>query len=307
MIKYSITPLLLVVLLLSGCGARGPGDKYLKQISSSLNKDYSLQKGELVAKYNLVNISGGNQCLFAKNYGMIVSDGDASQKFLHSIKARLSDTSILQPSSRDKIRALYNNIITINAKYNVISKQDLQKLKSFASLPALQDGTSPFDLIDQKPQTISANHFENLGYVDNTLRHIPIFLPQTSTTMTSPFGNRKHPIYSETKFHQGVDFAASKHAMVHAAADGRVLEVAHSQSYGNFIVVEHGRAFKTRYAHLSKLYTDSGTRIFQGQLIGLQGNTGAATGDHLHFEVIYRGTPVDPMFFVGREYSCRKG
>jgi len=306
MIKFSITSLILV-LLLSGCNTRGPGDKYLKQISNTMNKDYNLQQGELVAKYNLMNISGGNQCLFAKNYGMIVSDENANQKFLHSIKTKLKDTDILQPVSKTKISSMYNNVVTINAKYNIISKQEIQKFKSFTSPSKSQNYTSPFDLMDLKPQRISTNHFTNLASIDKILRNIPIFLPQTSTTMTSPFGIRKHPIYKDTKFHPGVDLVSSKHAMVHAAADGRVIEVAHSKSYGTFILVEHGGILKTRYAHLSKLYTDSGAQIFQGQLIGRQGNTGISTAEHLHFEVIYKGTPVDPMIFVGREYNCRKG
>ena len=266
-----------------------------------------MQKGELIAKYNLISSSGNNQCLFAKNYGMIVSDGDASQKFLHSVKAHLGgNITSLQQASKSKMNSLYSTIVTINSKYNVISKSNLKKLKTFISSPTTQSEESPFDFIDQKPQTISANHFANLGYVDNALRYIPIFLPQTHTTMTSPFGRRKHPVYGETKFHQGVDFAASKHAMVHASADGRVIEVARSKSYGNFIMVEHGGIFKTRYAHLSKVYANSGERIFQGQLIGHQGSTGTATGDHLHFEIIHKGSPVDPMFFVGPEYNCRK-
>ncbi len=306
MIRYKFI-FLISLFLLSGCSTRGPGDKYLKQISGTINKDYHLDKGELIAKYNLVKTSGQSQCLFAKDYGRIVSDGIASQKFLNSVKLRMKDAGTLQEASRNKMSSLYNNILAINAKYNVISRRDIKKLQSFLSIAPIASSDSPFDLIDPKPQTISANHFANLGNMDNTLRYIPIFLPQTHTSMTSPFGTRKHPVYGETRFHQGTDFAANKHAMIHAAADGKILEVGHSKSYGNFILAEHGGAFRTRYAHLSKLLVDSGERIFQGQLIGLQGSSGSATGDHLHFEVIYKGEPVDPMFFVGGEYRCRRG
>lgn len=277
---------------------------YLKQISTTLNKDFKLQKSELIAKYNLLNISGKNQCIFAKDYGMIVGDGNAAQNFLNSVKARLTDTNQLQQASRSKVGALYIAVNRINAKYNVISQNNLQKLKSFTSSQNLENEESPFDLIDPKPQTISANHFANLAYIDNALRYIPLFLPEARAAMTSPFGIRKHPLYGETKFHQGVDFASIKHAMIHASADGKVVEVARSKSYGNFIIIEHNGIFKTRYAHLSKLHADSGERIFQGQLIGRQGSTGTATGEHLHFEIIYKGAPVDPMFFIGQDYRC---
>ena len=304
MTKY-LTALALLFLL-SGCTSKGPGNKYLTQISSSINKDYNLRKGELIAKYNLVNSSGNNQCLFAKDYGQIVSDSGASQKFLNSIRVRLKDTKILQTPSKAKISALYNNVITINAKYNVISKRDLQKLQALISTPDISLEESPFDLMDPKSKKISVNHFTNLASVDDTLSHIPMFLPQTQTSMTSPFGNRKHPISGKKRFHKGADFTSTKHSMIHAAADGKVLEVARSKSYGNFILVEHGGVFRTRYAHLSTLYAYPSERVFQGQLIGLQGNSGDSTGDHLHFEVIYKGTLVDPMFFVGQEYRCRK-
>ena len=306
MTRYTILPSILFLLLLSSCTSKGPGDKYLKQISSSINKDYNLQNGELIAKYNLIDTSRNGKCLFAKNYGLIVSDVVASQKFLNSVRVHLKDTDVLQLASRSKISAIYNNITAINAKYNVVSKRDLEKLKSLVSLPTAVPEESPFDLLDPKQQKISANHFANLASVDNSLRYIPVFLPQTHTSMTSPFGKRTHPIYGEMRFHQGTDFAANKHAMIHAAADGKILEVARSKSYGNFILIEHGGMFRTRYAHLSRLLVDARERVFQGQLIGLQGSSGNATGDHLHFEVIYKGTPVDPMFFVASEYRCRE-
>ena len=297
---------ILLLFILTACASKGPGDKYLTQISTTRQKEYNIPNGELVAKYNLVGTSGQNQCIFAKDYGLIVGDGGASQKFLSSAGRRLENTGMLQSQSKGKASDLYNRVLTLNTNYNVISKSDLRKLQALVSIPTAKEASSPFDFLDKKPQTISANYFANLASIDRKLRNIPLFLPQTNTILTSPFGNRKIALYGETKFHKGTDFASHKHALVHAAADGKIIEVAHSKSYGNFMLIDHGGLFKTRYAHLSRLYADSGDRVFQGQSIGLQGSSGRSTGDHLHFEVIYQGKAIDPMIFVGEEYRCRR-
>src|SRR5690606_35572097 len=125
--------------------------------------------------------------------------------------------------------------------------------------------------------------------------------------LTSTFGPRKLNKRKAKKMHLGVDLASNnKHDNIYAAANGVVIEIAASPSYGNYILIEHKKHFKTRYAHLQKLFVLRGDRIFQGQLIGKQGSTGRSTNDHLHFEIIYNNTAIDPMGFIGSEYSCRK-
>lgn len=304
--KSHIVITILLLLLLSGCASKGPGDKYLKQISNSISSDYKISKGELIAKYNLLGIRNYDQCVFAKDYGMILSDEAASQKFLESVKKHMKNPNILSSPSEEKIKKLYDIVMIINAKYNVVSRKDLKKLQQITPNMSGHKEESPFDLLDEKVQKSQENNFSLLVYADNLMRYVPIFLPQSRTTMTSPFGSRKHPLYGETLFHQGADFAASKHAKIYSSADGNVLEVGSSKSYGNFILIEHGKLFRTRYAHLSKIYVSGGEKVFQGELIGLQGMSGNATGDHLHFEVIYKSKTIDPMFFVGSEYYCRK-
>lgn len=298
---------LLLSIFLSGCSSsKGPGDKYLKHISSTISKEYNIPKGELIAKYNLTHHDTGRQCLFAKNYGDIMGSPIASQKFLDMLKADKKGRAAIEPNSKNKITAVYNNALVLNTKYNVISRSDLRKLKHLLSITDKSDDSdSPFNLLDPKQASMSANNFGNLEKFDNIVKNIPIFLPQTKTTITSPFGDRKHPIDGKAKFHHGTDFVGKKHAMIYAAADGKVIEAASSKSYGNFIIVKHSQILKTRYAHLSTAYAGLGERVFQGQLIGLQGKSGRTTADHLHFEVIYNNKPVDPMNFVGSEYRCR--
>ncbi|MBC7126296.1 MAG: M23 family metallopeptidase, partial [Bacteroidales bacterium] len=78
--------------------------------------------------------------------------------------------------------------------------------------------------------------------------------------------------------------------------DGIVVEAGYSfHGYGNHVVVDHGFGYKTRYAHLSKVLVKVGQQVKRAEEIGLLGNSGKSTGPHLHYEVILRGKPVNPI------------
>ncbi len=98
--------------------------------------------------------------------------------------------------------------------------------------------------------------------------------------------------------HTGLDFVAPVGAKVYAAQAGKVVEAGTAGAYGNSIVIDHGHGLKTRYAHLSKIDVKVGQKVTVHQLIGLVGATGNVTGPHLHFEVIKKGTPVDPQKYL---------
>ena len=117
--------------------------------------------------------------------------------------------------------------------------------------------------------------------------------------LTSPFGYRTSPVYGTWKKHAGVDLAAKEGTPVYACADGVVSEtVAMHGVFGNVIVIKHDGGFSSTYAHLSKMEVNKKTPIEQGQLIGLVGHTGAATGPHLHFEIRKNGAAQNPADFL---------
>jgi murein DD-endopeptidase MepM/ murein hydrolase activator NlpD len=103
--------------------------------------------------------------------------------------------------------------------------------------------------------------------------------------------------------HKGLDFSAPKGTPVYATGDGRVTEAHYSDSFGKVIYIDHGFGFETRYAHLSRFAVANGSVVQRGQVIGFVGNTGHSFGDHLHYEVLYRGMHVNPIHFFQRDLS----
>jgi murein DD-endopeptidase MepM/ murein hydrolase activator NlpD len=113
----------------------------------------------------------------------------------------------------------------------------------------------------------------------------------------SYFGSRTDPFYKVAKFHEGIDFSASVGTEVYATGNGIVLEAGRNEGYGNDIIIDHGYSFKTRYAHLSRMFVRPGQQIRRGQIIGYVGNTGKSTSPHLHYEVWKNNVPVNPIYY----------
>lgn len=123
---------------------------------------------------------------------------------------------------------------------------------------------------------------------------IPHGKPTQYVRISSPFGTRVHPITHKKHTHKGVDMAAPKMTPVYAAADGTVTFAKYNGGYGNFVKVNHGNGYKTAYAHLHKIAVKNGKKIRKGELIGYVGTTGRSTGNHLHYEVYYKESLIDP-------------
>jgi murein DD-endopeptidase MepM/ murein hydrolase activator NlpD len=107
---------------------------------------------------------------------------------------------------------------------------------------------------------------------------------------------RKHPLYKRTMPHRGIDYAAPRGTPILAAGDGKVITASRSNSNGNFVVLQHGEEFVTKYLHLSKFANGvkKGKKVEQGSIIGYVGSTGWATGPHLHYEFLVNGSHMNP-------------
>ena len=98
--------------------------------------------------------------------------------------------------------------------------------------------------------------------------------------------------------HIGLDIAASMWDPIVSAADGVVVFAEWGGGYGNLVIVQHGDSWHTYYAHLTEIVVEMGMEVRQGELLGGAGTTGYSTGTHLHFEIRYKGRPVDPHIYL---------
>jgi len=127
----------------------------------------------------------------------------------------------------------------------------------------------------------------------------PLRWPIENAGLSSPFGMRNHPLEGRRHMHAGIDLAAERGRVVGAAAKGWVVRAGWAGGYGLMVEVRHPGDVTTRYGHLSALLCAPGDAIDPGQAVGLVGQTGVATGPHLHFEVWRDGLPRDPLTMLG--------
>ncbi len=112
--------------------------------------------------------------------------------------------------------------------------------------------------------------------------------------ITSPFGDRMHPILGYVRFHGGLDFGDEYGSPIFAAQSGTVILAGWNGGYGQCVVINHG-GVTTLYAHSSELYVSEGETVQRGQAIAAVGSSGLSTGPHLHFEVRVSGERVNPI------------
>lgn len=116
--------------------------------------------------------------------------------------------------------------------------------------------------------------------------------------ITSRFGERLDPFGGEGEFHTGLDIASHFGDDVRAAADGVVTWAGPREGYGDVVIIDHGFGISTWYAHLSGFNTQVGMPVRRGDVIGYEGESGRATGPHLHFEVRMQNAPVNPWRYL---------
>jgi murein DD-endopeptidase MepM/ murein hydrolase activator NlpD len=135
------------------------------------------------------------------------------------------------------------------------------------------------------------------GPEGRSMRQAFLRAPVEFSRISSNFNLRRvHPLFNRAAPHRGIDYAAPTGTPVLASGDGRVVTASRTEPNGNYVVIQHGERFVTKYLHLSKFGRGikSGTRVKQGQIIGYVGATGWATGPHLHYEFLVNGVHQNP-------------
>ena len=143
---------------------------------------------------------------------------------------------------------------------------------------------------------INAVYYQGTKPIPQTRGTGYFIFPLDSTTeyfLSAYFGER-YGVEGVAEIHGGNDYACAEGSHVYASDGGVVTFAGYASGYGFMVQIDHGGLYETIYAHLSELFVHSGDEVYQGQHIANSGNTGTSTGPHLHFEVRYKGYPIDP-------------
>ena len=192
-----------------------------------------------------------------------------------------------------------------NAPYE--DPQRYAALAKFGDASRLTETLRSQDIVEKKAclQSKSYDEVEKVAAnIEDMGKYIPTLFPvcpSPSITITSPFGYRLHPIFQTVFLHSGCDIAGPRGTAVYATADGVVRDVKYSDGgYGNEIDIDHGFGYSTRYAHLLGASVVPGQKVHRGDQIATMGSSGRATGVHLHYEVFYKNSQVNPANYFDK-------
>lgn len=142
-----------------------------------------------------------------------------------------------------------------------------------------------------KGEVISTSHRLS-DSLFSKMNNISVSYPLEKMKVISPYGMRKDPMTGIYKKHNGVDLRARK-AMVYSMFPGIVYKVGYDERSGNYVIIHHGE-IAVSYCHLSKILIIKGSRVHAHEVIGISGNTGRSTGEHLHVTCKMKGTYINP-------------
>lgn len=139
---------------------------------------------------------------------------------------------------------------------------------------------------------------------EQVARYLSVCYPLSSVKINSPYGYRKDPFTGKREFHNGIDLHA-RSSKVFAMIQGRVLKVGQDKVSGKYVTLQHG-SFTVSYCHLSQISVSQGQDVLSGDVVGITGNTGRSTGEHLHITCKYNGNYIDPILIFKHIETVQK-
>lgn len=261
------------------------------------------------------NLKDENASLMADKSSLI-EEVEENNKLISSQENIINEKN----DALDKKDAEIDKIVTENKANADKAEADIDEIMDFIGMETnSRSGNDLYDSLD-KIDTVSymlrekfgdsENLDEHLQYLSDLkvkaadeLAHFPDYDPLEYGTLTSRFGYRIDPNGKGTKYHSGIDVWNDYGTPIYAAGAGKVVTAGNSGQYGLCVVIDHGYGYKTVYAHCSSINVSVGQYVSKGQYISKIGATGNATGNHLHFEIKYYGTNVNPLDYVFPRFS----
>jgi murein DD-endopeptidase MepM/ murein hydrolase activator NlpD len=240
--------------------------------------------------------SYGRMLWKAASYNALRRDQEQLKRQFQDLQARVKD-------SDQKISSLQSLATDVAMSYGILGARSTP----FFAAAAPQEAGAAFShsleqfhfLMNNATAVALASEGLTLspGRTWGDLQFTPSLWPVVGR-LTGTFGERLDPFSGEGAFHSGLDISAPYGTEVHSSADGVVADVDTHMGLGRSIRVDHGFGVETVYGHLSAYATEPGRHVKRGEVIGYVGDSGRASGPHLHFEVHMYGTPVNPWKFL---------
>ena len=221
-------------------------------------------------------------------FNQLRAENAALQKRIETLQEKAAEADV-QLASLGSLASEVSIAFGIRRSFTGGANQE----RGFSAAP---NPTSQYDLL-QAVRLPADNDSSMLSYLSNTT---PSIWP-VKGRISSSFGRRIDPFLGRGAFHAGIDLSAGRGTPVVATADGKVKEAGWSGGYGKAVVISHGRnGMSTLYAHLTDIYATPGQVVRRGEVIGRAGSTGRSTSSHVHYEVRYHNTPVNPYKYLQR-------
>jgi murein DD-endopeptidase MepM/ murein hydrolase activator NlpD len=295
-------------------------DGRIRKIPLPLHYAYGFVAAALVGAFTIVGLAGSYTRMLMKteSFNQVRQDRENLRKDYKQM-AQIAHDRDVQVAS---LGALANEVASLyGLKQNKVSTAK-PSASSVAAAPtpatlALSDNVNPQQVkisIDQfyalRAQALSGRVSRALesGLTSDysgdwtQLADAPQMWP-VDGPVGSGFGQREDPFNGEGAFHSGIDIEAPYGTPVRATADGEVSGAAMGAGYGRAVVLNHGHDVMTLYGHLSAIAVLPGQHVILGQVIGYVGQTGRATGPHLHYEVRVHNVPVNPHKYLRTTYA----
>lgn len=250
--------------------------------------------------------------------GDLVTENSRLQSQYRVLSRKVDDALLVLHDIEERDNNLYRVLLEADPVPESVRQSGFNGTSRYAELLDMTNAelvvntSQKVDMLEKKlyMQTRSFNEVLELSREqENKLACIPAIQPVSNKDLkrtASGYGWRSDPIYRVRRFHHGMDFACDTGTPVYATGNGVVTYAKWQSGYGNFIIIDHGYGYVTRYAHLSKIEVKQGQKVVRGEEIGLVGSTGKSTGPHLHYEVIVGKTDVNPVNYYFMDLNAQQ-
>jgi murein DD-endopeptidase MepM/ murein hydrolase activator NlpD len=282
-----------------------------KEMAANANQDY---EKFVIGQYEKDKLAGVKQLAYGKieghGRGLLYDRMSFLEKRVEELKKEKQDfVDAVYKVTKGRITNLQETIgmtgLNTNAlerkEQQISSQEQMRDTAAHGESPSGPQGGPyiPLETSSLSEKEISVfEQIDRMNTLDRVVKKLPLGIPMKQGKYTSGFGSRMDPFTGHLARHMGIDFAGPQGSKVYSSASGKVSFSGWRGAYGNVVEISHGYGVTSRYAHLSNILVNEGQTVSKGQPVGIQGTTGRSTGLHLHYEVRYNDTPLNPSKFI---------